>query len=338
MLRRIAAMAWLVAWIAPFSPAAGAEPPGGGTVQGMGEVTVKVQPTVLRMEMTLHYQDKTLEGALKGLKERRAEVTAKLQELMAENNSIRWTGPKSVKIEQPPTAGTGPSLDPYSGRTPVPPPGIVAPPFSPPPAPTLRIPGGETAAPAWGAYAVSTTFSADWPLEAEGAEGLLIAAQKLQEKILAADLLGSKPNEKGRGDRGAAQVVGPTAVEPYTPPPLPNDYPAASFYTPSAGAPSGAPRFVYVARISVQQRKAALAEACAEAKIQAAELAEAAGAKLGAVASLKHNIVGITPGSGYGPQVFERCGIAVLNDDEGIGLLPGEIRLRIQVQAQFELQ
>jgi len=390
MLRRIAAMTLFVAWIALCCGVAGAEPPGGGTVLGTGEVTVKVQPTVLRMEMTLQFQDKTLEGALKKLKDGRAVATAKLQELKAQKDSIRSSTPVAIKV--------GPATPTYTYPTPVPPagpagdagrygaPGVAVPelppPTVPPPviepapegatlprpaipptlesvpsaapavpptaAPAWRAAGTTPSAPGWGCYIVSATIAADWPLAGDSPEALLTAAEKLQEKILAADLAGVKPAASRGDDRepeeGPSPPFDPYGTPPYqVPPACPGPAPGAgpACYVPAGAAAPGMPRFAYAARLTEGQRKAALAEACAKAKTQAKELAEAAGVKLGGIASLSRNINTLARAEGldanvcYPPVPAHAFG---LGDDEGLSHTPAEIGFIIIVSAQFRLE
>jgi len=413
MLRRRIPMTLFVAWIALGWPVAGAEP-SGGTVLGTGEVAVKVQPTVLRMEMTLLYHDKTLEGALKKSKEGRAAVTAKLLELKAEKDSIRCGTPLAITVGAatpsygyrtfvpPPTASyrpaAGPALTPiappptYSpapaplapagaaedaGRYGVPapavPPATVPPPVTepapegatlprpaisptlqsapsatpalpPPPAPTWSAPGAATSAPGWDSYIVSMTIAADWPLAGDSPEALLTAAEKLQGKIVAADLAGIKPAGKRGGDNEPEEAPART-FDPYTPrayaTPAPYGSAGPAYYVPAGTTAPGMPRFVYAARLTDAQRKAALAEACAKAKTQAKELAEAAGVKLGGIASLSHNITVMSGAGGFDPNVCypPAPGHAFgLSDDEGLNHTPGEIEFRIQVRGQFQLQ
>ena len=65
-------------------------------------------------------------------------------------------------------------------------------------------------------------------------------------------------------------------------------------------AKPGEPRFLFVARLSPQDRQTALADAFAKAKLQAAELAKAAGAGLGPMTGLSETAGGM---SGYAQSI-----------------------------------
>jgi len=191
---------------------------------------------------------------------------------------------------------------------------------------------------------VSMTIAADWPLAGDSPEALLTAAEKLQGKIVAADLAGIKPAGKRGGDNEPEEAPART-FDPYTPrayaTPAPYGSAGPAYYVPAGTTAPGMPRFVYAARLTDAQRKAALAEACAKAKTQAKELAEAAGVKLGGIASLSHNITVMSGAGGFDPNVCypPAPGHAFgLSDDEGLNHTPGEIEFRIQVRGQFQLQ
>ena len=114
-------------------------------------------------------------------------------------------------------------------------------------------------------------LSVQWPLKADNPEKLLLAADELREKIKAADLAGGNdapklsPEEQEVAEEMAAEQSRQSNEE--------------------ATAPNE-PRFVFVARLTAAERQKALAEAFAKARVQAAELAKAAGMELGSLASL----------------------------------------------------
>ncbi len=116
-------------------------------------------------------------------------------------------------------------------------------------------------------------LTATWPLAGDTTEKLLLAAEGWREKVKAAELAGGKeapklsPEEQEVAEEMAAQAAsnGGNEEEPVKP---------------------GEPHFVFVARLSPQDRQTALAEAFTKAKAQAAELAKAAGAGFGAMTGL----------------------------------------------------
>ncbi len=112
---------------------------------------------------------------------------------------------------------------------------------------------------------VTELLTAQWSLEAETPEQMLVLAQTLQEKIKAADLAGIKdaeklsPEEEELADE-ASQMMD-TSGEQRT--------------------PAGQPYFMFIARLSQADREKLLSEAFAKAKTQAADLAKAADVELG---------------------------------------------------------
>ena len=126
-------------------------------------------------------------------------------------------------------------------------------------------------------------LTAQWPLAGNTTEKLLLAADAVREKIKAADLAGGKetpklsPEEQELAEEMAAQASpNPGGDEEQVKP--------------------GEPRFLFVTRLSPQDRQAALADAFAKAKLQAAELAKAAGAGLGPLTGISGEAGGSTGG------------------------------------------
>jgi hypothetical protein len=117
---------------------------------------------------------------------------------------------------------------------------------------------------------VSATLTAKWPLGAESHEKLLLLTQKLQNKIKAADLAGTKEAEKlspeeEEFEEEASQMMNQSGEE---------------------GPQVGQPQFVFVAALPKAERQKAMADAFAKAKVQAGELAKAAGIELGPLVGL----------------------------------------------------
>ncbi len=128
-------------------------------------------------------------------------------------------------------------------------------------------------------------LTAQWPLAGDTTEKLLLAAEALREKIKAAELTGGKevpklsPEEQEVAEETAAEMSRNMGGDEET-------------------AKPGEPRFLFVARISPQDRQTALSGAFAKAKAQAAELAKAAGAGLGPLTGLSGEAGGM---GGYSP-------------------------------------
>jgi hypothetical protein len=185
-------------------------------------------------------------------------------------------------------------------------------------------------------YSATGTLTAEWSLAATTAEQAVLAGEAIRKKALAADLAG----DKARGDASAGDQELPHATVTCggAPPQVQmavaqNPYACVAwnpYATPPAVA-SPSSTFLYVATISSQQRKAALAEAFGKAKSQAAEMAEATGGKLGPV----NAVLGAIGNSGPWPST-----VAPASDNETIAADPGDagaMRFHARVSARFHL-
>lgn len=252
----------------------------GGTVSGHGTVTLRPVPTALRMHIQVQARASTAEKALARLKDRRQVVGEKLKTLGTDVRTITFGPPSVRKIGSP-----------YS-PTFAPAPTYLLPP--PPTAPAWRPSGpppnsSQQAEPSSSGFTASATLSADWPLQSDGLEQVLIAAEALKEKIRAGDLTGiGQPENRSTDEVQAEEVAAePTGrAERYVPVPTVNGGTAWAHDSVRTYVSPGATQFLFVAEISPQQRKAAMAEAFAKAKAKARELAEAAGMDLGPLAGL----------------------------------------------------
>ncbi len=276
-----------------------------GTVSGSATVIVRPAATRLRMQMALRAYGKTPQAAMENLKSRREAAVARLKALGADPASISfgapWVGPAAKAA-----SAVSPILSaPPATYAPVPADGGSAPPL---PEPSVALPPAPRAKAAKRPplFTASTTLRAEWPLPpaGEGPERLAAAAAEIQEKVGSADLASAGPQKLSAEEQELIEE----AQMGLTPPgPAGQLYPAQ----PSSGwttAPAG-PAFVFVAALSDAQRKAALADACARAKQDAAELAEAAGMQLGPITSLNRNTM-----YNFSPNVF--------SSDEGEGPSP----------------
>jgi uncharacterized protein YggE len=170
-------------------------------------------------------------------------------------------------------------------------------------------------------YTVTSSLTADWKLLGESQEDVLRESQRLKEKVEAADLLGLKGDKKLPAEEESLRaslmsysvpmvVAAPCGVSyspPATPvmtdessqPIAPVNYPQPTVYQPvyqpvyrvGPSAIDSTPKFLFVARVTDAQRKAALAEAFAEAKSHAAELAEASGSSLGPIQTVRSTVI-----------------------------------------------
>ena len=261
----------LAAWLmAAFSPAVGraqvdaleGEPgPGVETVSGTGTVTLTRKATVMRVHVQLLGKGKSLEEALANLKERRQAARAGLETLGAEKDSISFGDPSLLN----PQSQNRRQLERMirqrmaaAGRK----------------AKGLKLPRSFT---------VSARLKAEWRLEAEDPEKLLLAVHALQEKVKAADLGGAKQ----------AEELSPEEQE------LAEEMAEMTSDMGEEQADPAASQFLFLARITDAERQQALARAFAKARAEAARLARAAGAELGPLVRLAGQ------GSGAGDYVNE---------------------------------
>jgi uncharacterized protein YggE len=131
-----------------LSASSRAETPKEGTITASGSETVRVRPTLLRLQAQIHGSGPTVEKAVEDLKTRRKSAAARLKELNAEADSIRFGSTviaNSANYQPGATIYTpnpyGPAVSPMNA--PLLPPGIdpgeATPPMSVPAAPW---PGG----------------------------------------------------------------------------------------------------------------------------------------------------------------------------------------------------
>jgi hypothetical protein len=129
---------------------------------------------------------------------------------------------------------------------------------------------------------VTMSISADWPLEADGPEAILLATERLKKLVGDAGLVGDSlttsyiPATRVPTTVGLAYGYGAPASRLV----------AVPYLSPGSGPVPPGPQLLYVARISPAQREAAIAEAFVKAKTTAAELAKAAGGQRGPIVQI----------------------------------------------------
>jgi uncharacterized protein YggE len=174
---------------------------------------------------------------------------------------------------------------------------------------------------------VTAMVRAEFALPAGDPEAFLVVARGLQEKVKAADLGGLKGKDKPtpEEEEAAAEALGGPGG-------------------PGDDRPTGEPVFLFVSKVSEEERSKALAEAFAKARREAERLAKAAGGELGGLHTLA---------SQYQPvmdldEIYGRRGFAVPgrmvpgssddDADEAVGTQAGKVSLRVGVVAQFKLK
>lgn len=213
-------------------------------ISGTGSVVLKRSATRMRMYVELSGKAETLEEALAKLEQRRQAAVTQLETLRADTKSVTLGKPT---LSNPQTAQRRQFeqmvIERMGSRVKEVPKG-------------LKVPK---------TVIVSMRLSAEWPLDAASPEQLLLATEALKEKVTAADLAGTKQTEE----------LSPEEAE------LAEEMAAMMSDQGEEQVPVGKPHFVYVARISEADRDRAMAEAFGKAKLQAGQLARAAGIGLG---------------------------------------------------------
>ncbi len=280
------------------------------TVAGTGMATVSRQPGRIRMHIVLKASGATLEEALAQLKSRREAAVAKLEALKADQASIKTGAPTVAEGQSEQRRRMEQMIIPQlRARGQQIPPGLMAPQLA----------------------SVSTTLTAEWPLEAATPEDVLLRTEAIRTQIKEANLSGS----------GAEEELSPEAQE------LAEEM-AGMGYDDDSPVPEGEPLFLYVAHLSEADREKVTAEAFAKARDQASSFARAAGTDLGPLVSLAGH------GSGesdtmdryrdyeqqrYIRQLIGSSGGMSLDQkaDELVSTSPGDLSYKIMVRAIFAL-
>ncbi len=314
--RRVAALAFMLtlsattAW-AQFGGQSGEASP--GTVSGMGTVSIKTKPQRLRMTIQLQEKGKTVQESLAKLADRLIAARLQLEELSPKETDV---SKRMHMSNSEPTLSSGQTDEEKQmqqmmmqqmrsrGRAPK----------------GLQVPKSVTTA---------ITLTAEWPVWDKSNEELLLFADTLQEKIKAADLAGLNEPKQLTPEEEELQAEMEEMMSDYG-------------YGNEQAKP-GEPSFVYVAKISEEERATALAAAFEKAKAQAQRLAVAAGAKFGKLSSLSG---GTSPSdedsygyNGYAMRMM-MAQAATSSDDENeaITASPGLVTFQVMVNATFRLE
>lgn len=288
-----------------------AQAPPDGTVTGTGITVLKRSPDFLRLRIDLSVKGKDLKEALTKLKERREAVRSQLATLGADKTTIAF-GEPMISNER---------VDPRRAMEIMVRERVRKKPGKPQPEPV----------------AVALVLKADWPLAGADPEERMLAAHALQEKIKAADLAGLKdakpttPQEEEVAEELAGLGDDPREMM-------------------RGGPKPGEPVFLFVSKVSAAERSKALADAFHKAKLEAGQLAQAAGMELGALrqlhhqhlseASSDHEAASIYFNAGYGyPSRMRGSDVdSAAENNEATGTQPTHVTLRLTVNAAFALQ
>jgi uncharacterized protein YggE len=310
MLLRSLVAVLSISLLLAIAPAFADTPNSKGTVSADGLATVQLKATTLRMTTNLLARAKTLDEAVERLNARREVALAKLKDLGAEPKSEVWghlevqkvqvsdaeLHPEKYRQATPPAQQQVPNAYHATG----PQPGYAVQGFPNGYAQQGRPIPSETF------YCVAMTLTADWKLDGREDAELIKSAETLKTKIEASDLSGMKAAAKSKKLPPEEEIFVPNERNPqeehnkpngpYSQPNAPYPHQAyAPVYNPQptlnqiAEFPANSPclyeykQFSFVVNITPDQRKAARDEAFANAKINATEIAEAAGMQLGSL-------------------------------------------------------
>ena len=278
-----------------------------GGISGSGTVLVKRRPEIMRMQVVLSGSGKTIQDALAKLKTVRESAVKRLEELGADKSSI--------KVD-PPTAGVTQqqqNLEMMMRQQ------LAA---------RGRAVASNDGAPK--SVDVSAALTADWQLKDESAEERLVRVHELQEKVRGADLAKAKDathrslEEQEKDEETAALMAS---------------------YQSDNGPKPGEPTFLFVSKISEQDRDQAVAEAFQKATTEAARLSKAAGIKRGKLRSLHAGETDIDYDANMyagGSQAYvyqmlqQQRAKGKTSTNEAVGADPAEVKVTITVTASFD--
>lgn len=235
------------------------------SVSGTGSVTLTRMPETMRLQVAIMGRGSTLKDALAALKDRTTRAQTQLTALGAEKASIKIGDSKITELPN----DRNQQMQMMMLRR-------------------MKRGGGKAAqkAPAAPPVLVTAQLTAEWKLSSKTVEELLTAVHPIQEKVKAADLAGSKEAEK----------LTPEQEE------LLEEAEGNFGFNSSDEPKPGEPVFMFVSRVSDDERQKALGEAFEKAKAQASRLAAAAGVQLGGLKSLSSDNTGGIDLDGSGLQ------------------------------------
>jgi uncharacterized protein YggE len=284
---------------------------GEGTVAGTGTEVIKRAPEILRMQIEITAKAKTLGVALKKLEAHRDAALGQLAKMSSEKETTRAGEPQ-----------VGASVSPQQQQMAM----MVR--------QRLAQAGKKNKKAPEKPISVACTLTAEWKLKGKNTVELLLEAQAIEDKVRAADLAGMDAEEKTAEEEELAEEMEEQ---------MPN------FGDDNQPKP-GEPTFIFVGKISPQDRAKATSAAFAKARQQAEELSVAAGAELGALQSLSRNVAannlnfgmyspyGVMRNARFVQAMSDRAESGEDDGAEAIGAQPSEVVLPINVTAAFQLK
>lgn len=282
------------------------------TVSGSGVQMIKRKPDTLRLQVELSAKAKTLPEALAKLKTVREAAIEQLIKLSADKNSIKVADAKLNAT----VSDRQRQMEMMVQQR-------------------MRQGGRRAKKPPEKPVMVSAVLTAEWKLGGANAEALLIESQAIQDKVRAADLAGKASEEMSPEEEELAAEMEQEMM----------------MYSDSGQPKPGEPMFIFVAKISADERDKAMAQAFAKAKESAQQLSRAAAIELGPLVGLSARSAPGNPydfdpygGSNYGNQrmlmqmMANREERGEENANEALGIQAGEVVLPISVTASFQIK
>ena len=178
---------------------------------------------------------------------------------------------------------------------------------------------------------VSAVLTARWPLASGNAADVLVTATELREKIMAADLSGSKENQKlSPEEEELAEETESMAVQAYG--------------NVQQQQQPGAPAFSYVLKLTPEEQAKLLADAFADVRNKAKLLATAADKTLGPLAKIsspslaqpENDMMSRWQAQAYGLPYTGTTELAAESDEVSRDQ-PGTVAHAVSVTASFTL-
>ena len=313
------AVLWPAAASAQWERVMAMQGAGHPAISATGSSIVQRKATQLRVYMQLTAKGKTLQDALAKLKEHQEAARTQLEALKADGKSIVF-GAATVSNDQSSRKKQIQAMMIQQMR-----------------ARGKKVPKGLAAPPS---VTIACTLTAQWPLKEESHDKLLLLSQRIQDKIKAADLSGSKEAEKASAEEEESEEEANQMMA--------NQY---------GEDPQQAnqPQFLFVAQLAKADRQKAMAEAFVKAKAQAAELAKAAAVELGPLVGLSGACAGQSTvnenpyysrySSGnqsivaqmIAEQAGDSSGDKEEKPDEAMGADPSSLKFNCTVAATFQM-
>ncbi|HEX4143519.1 MAG TPA: SIMPL domain-containing protein [Pirellulales bacterium] len=287
---------------------------GEGSVAGTGTEVIKRTPDILRMQLEISAKAKTLGVAIKKLEAHRDAALNQLTKMASDKESTR-----AGEIQL--NSSTSPQQQQMELMI----------------RQRLRQAGKPVKKDGEKPITVSCTLTAEWKLKGKTAVELLLEAQAIEDNVRGADLAEGDSEEQSVEEEELAEEIEEQVMN----------------FNDEAQQKPGEPTFIFVCKISPEDRTKATAAAFAKARRQAEELSSAAGAELGALQSVSRSLTPNNLGFGMNMNASYRVlrnqgfiqsysvQLESGEDDAGaeaLGAQPSEVILPINVTAAFQLK